>query len=74
MPRLRSLIDIFSSPTYTEDLAEAKETKICVTCKKSAEPFSNAMFKFEFDNSGLCEHCQERFFFNDDESDEPDGS
>jgi len=61
MTNLQKFLDFLSKPDYATKFIAAKNSNICVMCKKSAKEFSTEVSKFEYNTSALCERCQNTY-------------
>ena len=59
MINIQELIDILSIPSYEAKFQTAKNTSSCIICEKLIKKFRSERAKFEYENSAICQRCQD---------------
>ena len=67
METLDEFIRELSKPEVAVRNLHARAKKTCKLCGGRAECFRNAVSAFEYQISAICQCCQDRYFFDDDD-------
>jgi len=62
MKTLDELIDKLTHETAKSRYSKAKAEKTCVLCRNPAVSFRTTVAKLEYNVSGLCQDCQDKYF------------
>jgi hypothetical protein len=61
-PAIVEFLDSMSKQLFGRSRSESIGNRVCVSCGKSAQGFSNEQAAKEYTISGLCETCQDKAF------------
>ena len=59
---LKELLNSIAKDTFGRTLSEAHKDSICVDCGKEATKFRDGLSAKEYELSGFCQDCQDKFF------------
>ncbi len=62
MSYIQDLLILVTDKDYSIRKNIAMTKGICISCGRKADHFTDASLKLEFEISGLCETCQNKYF------------
>ena len=62
MSNIQELLTLITDKDYTIRKNMAMTKGICISCGSKADHFTDASTKLEYEISGLCEACQEKYY------------